>query len=781
MLRHLLCSPHRRTVLAIVLAGTFVPGVSAQMVVVDNVDAGFTILSGIWDIGSYPTPHGADYRWALTSGYDPGEPYAEVEWRPNLPVADVYEVAVWYVSGTNRANDVTFTVHHLGGSTPVEVNQQIHGSSWNVLGAFAFGAGTAGSVTVTNSASASVVIADAVRFTGAGGVTVDLTMAVAPIGAGTTSPAAGSAYPYYVGQDAAISAAPADGYLFDHWQVSGGAAPANPTGATTTVPVDEAKTVTAVFTPVPSTQWRGFWADAFHEGYKSTAQIDELVALAVAGNYNAIIPEVLAYHDNVGSGHGAYWDSSIVPKASDIVGGFDPLAYLVQQAHAADLEVHCWLVSFRASSSWPPSGNALLAAHPEWIMVPRSATGFGPVTVDGKYTLDPGSADVQDYLISIVEELANNYAIDGIHWDYIRYTDDDAGYPADGSYANSGLARFRRLTNRSDLPDVNDGQWDDFRRRSITEFIRRAMAVTATADNPRQPLRHTAALITWGDAPSSFSNTSSYNLFQDWRTWMDHGYLDAGIPMTYYREHNPPHDQWYRNWVDASIGWRDDRHIFTGPGIYLNSFANSVAQMQYAVAAGVNGVCTYAYTSTNNTGVDWFEWYNYAALNVFTTPADPPVMPWREPTMATEGAVHGRVADGATGLAIDDAVLLVNGVDSGVRSDANGYFLLTELPVAAPGAPIAIGARYPGYADVVRPSVWIDPAGFTEANLGLGDWIPGDHDVDGDFDLVDYARFHGCLSGPAVAPAAGCDVFDVDGDGDVDLQDWGALMGSFTG
>ncbi|UCG17745.1 MAG: hypothetical protein JSV19_06885, partial [Phycisphaerales bacterium] len=86
---------------------------------------------------------------------------------------------------------------------------------------------------------------------------------------------------------------------------------------------------------VAQATFRAFWADAFHEGYKSTTQIDTLISMAVAGNYNAVIPEVLAYQDNVGSGHGAYWNSSIIPKAADIVGDIDPLAYLVEQAHAA--------------------------------------------------------------------------------------------------------------------------------------------------------------------------------------------------------------------------------------------------------------------------------------------------------------------------------------------------------------------------------------------------------------------------------------------------------------
>lgn len=72
--------------------------------------------------------------------------------------------------------------------------------------------------------------------------------------------------------------------------------------------------------------------------------------------------------------------------------------------------------------------------HPEWLMVPLAYMDGGPAKVDGKYVLDPGSPDVQEYLISIVRELVTNYAIDGINYDYIRYTVTDAGEPADLDY-----------------------------------------------------------------------------------------------------------------------------------------------------------------------------------------------------------------------------------------------------------------------------------------------------------------------------------------------------------
>lgn len=139
------------------------PAAIAQQVIVDNVDAEFSVLSGSWNSGSFSVPWGSDYRW-LDSTTTPGGT-GEVEWRPNLPTAGNYRVEIWYVQGTNRAQDAPFTIHHVGGPTTITVNQEVSGQQWFDLGVYQFNAGTTGRVTLTNEAEPSVVIGDAVRFT----------------------------------------------------------------------------------------------------------------------------------------------------------------------------------------------------------------------------------------------------------------------------------------------------------------------------------------------------------------------------------------------------------------------------------------------------------------------------------------------------------------------------------------------------------------------------------------------------------------------------------------
>jgi uncharacterized lipoprotein YddW (UPF0748 family) len=467
-----------------------------------------------------------------------------------------------------------------------------------------------------------------------------------------------------------------------------------------------------------TSEFRAFWADAFHEGFKSTAEIDSMVSRAVAGRYNAIVAEVMAYQDNRGNFHGAYWNSSIVPKAQDISGGIDPLAYLVQRAHGSSIEVHPWLVAYRVCATWPPQGNGTLMIHPEYFMVPQASMG-SLATVGDDYVLDPGSPGAQEYLVSIVRELVTNYAIDGIHWDYIRYTQADAGYPSSTTYTNSSLARFRRITNYPGTPPPTGyAPWDDFRRRGVTELVRRVRAeIPSITGNPRQPLRHSAALVTWGDAPSTFSGSSAWARFQNWEEWMRLGFLDTGIPMTYYDENVYP--TWYRNWVEKEIAWSYQRHMVVGPAIYNNTFANSLTQMQYARSAGADGLCTYSYWATKDPSENDWSWYAYIASSLFTTAVPTPVMTWHNAATATEGTLWGRVTDGATGLPVDDAGVQVGSMAS-VKTDGNGYYAVTMIPASGAGTAYSVTASRSGYTSVTHSGVAVVAGSVRRDDLALG-------------------------------------------------------------
>lgn len=95
------------------------------------------------------------------------------EWIPDIPEKGKYAVYVSYKTLDNSADDVSYTVHHLGGETEFKVNQQMGGGTWIFLGFFSFDKGLNDDfkIVLTNKGSKNgkIITADAVKIGGGTG------------------------------------------------------------------------------------------------------------------------------------------------------------------------------------------------------------------------------------------------------------------------------------------------------------------------------------------------------------------------------------------------------------------------------------------------------------------------------------------------------------------------------------------------------------------------------------------------------------------------------------
>ena len=138
--------------------------------IVDNNDAGFSIVSGSWSTNSASSTY-----WSNVSGTDTSNRYrfanvsatetAVARFTPSIAQAGFYPVYAWYANGSNRSTEALYRINSGGGSQEVKVNQRYVGKGWVYLGSYYFDAGSGGNVEVSNKASnGTVVIADAIRF-----------------------------------------------------------------------------------------------------------------------------------------------------------------------------------------------------------------------------------------------------------------------------------------------------------------------------------------------------------------------------------------------------------------------------------------------------------------------------------------------------------------------------------------------------------------------------------------------------------------------------------------
>jgi uncharacterized lipoprotein YddW (UPF0748 family) len=218
------------------------------------------------------------------------------------------------------------------------------------------------------------------------------------------------------------------------------------------------------------------------------------------------------------------------------------VAVLSTAARDADVEFHRWIWTLnRSGDRW------VQEHHPEWFTVSREGTSTleHPPYVGYYKWLCPTRPEVREYLRAIVDELASDAAVDGVHLDYVRHSDvilprglwekyglvQDREYPPfDFCYCDVCRETFAAAhgTDPLDLADPTvDVAWRRFRWDSVTGCVR----VLAEAVHARgKPI--TAAVF---PTPAIARRL----VRQAWDEWP----LDAFFPMLYH------------DFYEEDVGW----------------------------------------------------------------------------------------------------------------------------------------------------------------------------------------------------------------------------------
>ena len=436
----------------------------------------------------------------------------------------------------------------------------------------------------------------------------------------------------------------------------------------------------------PLTEYRALWVDGFNPGLQTPEQITQLIRDCQSISCNMLLVQV-RIHAN------ALHAKSSEPRSANLPEGFDPLTDVIRKAHAVSppIEVHAWINTLPI---WPTDGDPPtwpdhifnlhgpgMSGVDNWIALNEQGNTSGA----GLYYLDPGNPDGAAYVVNQVVSVVKDYAVDGVHLDFIRYPGIQWGYNP------TSVARFRARHNRTDTPAPDDAQWSQWRRDQVSAVVRRIW-LEATFINPR--IKVSAALIPWGDGPATdvaWKNSSAYSaVFQDWRAWLEEGILDIAIPMNYFPDSTMASN--FDRWIEFEKNHRYGRHVVIGMGNYLDSLDESLAQIRRArtrspSGARADGVSIYVYNQTNKDQWPFSQFIEAMTLNPVTSPAIPvfaphalmPSMPWKsEPTTGhLMGFVTqaGGPADGAT-------VTLGGPARRMATSDGSGFYGFVDL---APG------------------------------------------------------------------------------------------------
>ncbi len=343
---------------------------------------------------------------------------------------------------------------------------------------------------------------------------------------------------------------------------------------------------------------KAVWVDSWGRSFYSKRECDQLIAWCLQQGFNTLLVEVRRTGD-------AYYDSDLEPrgkvgeKGPPIADDFDPLQYLVEQAHDAHgLRVEAWIVANRiwVGSTPPPSSTPahVANAHPTWLLVNREGT-----THKGKkpsWYLDPSNPAVRRHLARICGDVASRYRVDAIHLDYIRYPDHTWGY------GKESIASFRRDESTAQFPAPKDASFTAWRADQVTKQVREVrLALRRVA--PKVEL--TVATVAWGDPPASeFNQSASYrSACQDWPRWCQEGLIDLNYVMHYRHEANPKQAKNFRTWIPIlkrACGSADK--LVLGLGSYLNHVTDSRRQMKHALAVNTAGIAVFSYRNPAKDG-----------------------------------------------------------------------------------------------------------------------------------------------------------------------------------
>ncbi len=233
---------------------------------------------------------------------------------------------------------------------------------------------------------------------------------------------------------------------------------------------------------------------------------------------------------------------------------YDPLAFWIEEAHGAGLELHAWFNPFRARQV---SARSSLAASHVANTRPGLVRSYGD-----QLWLDPGEPDAVEHALAVVLDVTRRYDVDGIHLDDYFYPYpilDEAGKKVDFPDEPSWQA-FLAKGGTLSLADWRRGNVDGFVERLYQEVhrVKPQVRVGVSPFGLGRPDRR----------PTGVTGFSQYDeIYADAELWLEQGWLDYLAPQLY----------WPRNSFGQPFGtlldyWRAQnpkgRHVW--PGLFTS-------------------------------------------------------------------------------------------------------------------------------------------------------------------------------------------------------------------
>ncbi len=283
----------------------------------------------------------------------------------------------------------------------------------------------------------------------------------------------------------------------------------------------------------------------------------------------------------------AMFPSKLTVQNPDTV-GWDPLGVAVREAHKRGIELHSWLWIFAVGNIKhnpivgrdPDYPGPVLSTH-DYTWALASVNGSFLPPHQPEFWLDPANPEAKQYCKDLIMEVVQNYNVDGIQYDYIRYPFNGKG--TEMGYDWVGRTRFEKQTGLSldKLDDTTRQLWQAWKIQQVSDFVR---DVSTTLKRMKPGFRISAAVYA---LPVRWRLSA---IQQEWETWVANGWIDTVNPMTYV---TTPGDLQIKagSVREASA---DKSLVFPGLSIRQLDTAGLVEQLDASRAIGTLGTTMFA-------------------------------------------------------------------------------------------------------------------------------------------------------------------------------------------
>ncbi len=348
------------------------------------------------------------------------------------------------------------------------------------------------------------------------------------------------------------------------------------------------------------------------------------------------------------------FNTPVLPNSSFVNRDF--LKRLIIEAHRNGIEVIPWF-EFGFSTSYSDNGGHIIAKFPDWALKDNTGKLVVKNGFDWMSAINP---DAQNFMLSLMTEVMDNYDVDGVQGD-----DRLPAMPVEGGYDSVTVSIYKSEHSGQTPPtDYTNAAWMKWRADKLTQFLSRL--------HDSVKVRSKNLILSTSPTPYSWGYRE---YLQDSKTWVQQGLIDNVIPQLYQYDISNFNYALNTNWNNVGQYIPDNY----SPGILakIGSYVVDTTFLQQMLTAtrnkGAKGECFFFYEAlraNNNAIGDFLKAHFYQ---------EPAVLPFRNGKIWRPKAQIVNETDSTVNLVGDWSTYLMKGYEGAIlrTSDTLNYASIT--------------------------------------------------------------------------------------------------------